>query len=75
MTLKVKIYEMEYSVSPGGIDCWEMDVKTDLYFSRVYSDFKTAGEAINKLIELHPDKELEVEIMSLNAYNKIMERK
>jgi len=74
MTLQAYIFEMEYSCSPGGVDCWELEVRENLGCSTNYSDFKTAGEALECLINLYPDVELNVDIISLAAYNKYMER-
>ena len=65
---------MEYSVSPGGIDCWELEVRDSIGYSTNYSDFKTAGEALDYLITLYPDKIIELDVTSLSAYYKIMER-
>ena len=59
---------MNYSVSPGGIDCWEMDINGYGY-SNNYSDYKTAGDALNHLISLYPNKFIEVDITTLAAYN------
>jgi hypothetical protein len=70
--LKAHIYEMEYSVSPGGIDCWEVTVQK-YGFSSNYSDFKTAGDALNYIINLYPDQTIEAEVISLSVYNKLME--
>jgi len=71
--MKARIFEMEYSVSPGGIDCWELEINEGLGHSSNYSDFDTAGEALNYLITLYPDMEHEVDIISLAAYHKSME--
>lgn len=72
--MKARIFEMEYSVSPGGIDCWELEINEALGHSSNYTDFKTAGDALNYLINLYPDQEHEVDITSLEAYNKFIER-
>jgi len=74
MTLKASIFEMEYSCSPGGIDCWEIEVKEGLGYTTNYTDFKTAGDALNYLISLYPDQYIDVDIKSLIAYHKYMER-
>ena len=71
--MKSRIFEMEYSVSPGGIDCWELEVRDSIGYSTNYSDFKTAGEALNYLLNLYPAVEHEVDIISLAAYYKSME--
>jgi hypothetical protein len=69
MTLKVEIYEMEYSVSPGGVDCWEVNIQ-DYGTSRCVSDFDTAGQALNWVVDQYPDKMIELTVTSLPAYEK-----
>ena len=71
MTLKAYIFEMEYSCSPGGVDCWELETRENLGCSINHGEFKTAGEALNYLISMYPDIEHEVDVISLGAYNKI----
>ena len=73
MTLNAKIYEMEYSCSPGGVDCWEITIQSYGY-SENYSDFKTAGDAVNFLLDKYPSREMNLDITSLGAYNILMER-
>lgn len=63
MTIKAQVYQMEYSCSPGGEDCWEIDVN-----NYCYSDFKTAGDAIHFLLDKYPYKELQLTVQSLNWY-------
>ena len=72
--MKSRIFEMEYSCSPGGIDCWELEVRDSIGYSTNYSDFKTAGEALNFLLDKYPGRELNLDITSLSAYNILMER-
>lgn len=72
MTLNAKIYEMEYSCSPGGVDCWEITIQSYGY-SENYSDFKTAGDAVNFLLDKYPSREMNLDITSLGAYNILME--
>ena len=69
MTLQVQIYEMEYSVSPGGVDCWEVNIE-DYGTSRCVSDFDTAGQALNWVVDQYPDKMIELTVTSLPAYEK-----
>ena len=71
--MKVEIYEMEYSVSPGGKDCWEATVFTGLGHSQTYSEYRSAGEALDHLISVYPGVELEVDVISLEAYNSSKE--
>ena len=66
--LDVEIYEVDYSVSPGGVNCWEMIIG-----DKCYSDFKTAGEALNHILLIYPEKELNVNVMSLATYFKLEE--
>ena len=69
MTLNVEIYEMNYSCSPGGIDCWEATIQGYGY-STTFSDFKTAGDALNYVIDKHPSEVLELSVTSFKAYEK-----
>ena len=71
MTQQVAIYEMEYSCSPGGIDCWETTIN-GYGTSSTASDFKTAGEALNWVLDRYPDEMLELTVVSLPAYEKEM---
>jgi hypothetical protein len=73
MTLNAQIYEMEYSVSPGGIDCWEITIQ-HYGASENYSEFETAGDAVNFLLNKYPGREMNLDITSLAAYNILMER-
>ena len=69
MTLQVLICEMNYSCSPGGVDCWEATIQ-GYGTSTTFSDFKTAGDALNYVIDKYPDEMLELNVMSLEAYEK-----
>jgi hypothetical protein len=71
MTLTVEIYEMNYACSPGGIDCWEATIQ-GYGTSTTISDFKTAGKALNYVIDKYPDEVLNLTVMSLPAYEKTM---
>ena len=66
--LEVEIYEMNYACSPGGVDCWEMTIG-----NKCYSDFKTAGHALDHLLIMYPDSEFNLSVMSLGAYFKLEE--
>jgi hypothetical protein len=72
--MKARIFEMEYSVSTGGIDCWELEIKDSIGYSTSYTDFKTAGDALDYLLHLYPAIEHKVDITSLAAYNSFMEK-
>ena len=67
--LEVEIYEMDYSVSPGGVNCWEANVQ-GYGESKCYSEFKSAGEALNHMLLVYPEQELNVNVMSLATYFK-----
>ena len=69
MTLTVEIYEMNYSCSPGGVDCWEATIN-GYGASTTGSDFKTAGEALNWVLDRYPDEMLELTVVSHPAYEK-----
>ena len=71
MTLKVEIYEMNYACSPGGVDCWEATIQ-GYGTSTTVSDFKTAGKALNYVIDKYPNEVLNLTVMSLPAYEKTM---
>ena len=71
MTLEIEIYEMNYSCSPGGVDCWEATIRKG-YESNCISDFKTAGDALNYIIDKHPNEVLELSVTSFKAYEKEM---
>jgi hypothetical protein len=72
--MRVDLYEMDYSVSPGGVNCWEADVRVSYGNTKNYSDYRSAAEAIEHLMSVYPGVILDVEITSLEAYNKIQER-
>ena len=67
--LEIEIYEVDYSVSPGGVNCWEANVQ-GYGESKCYSDFKSAGEALNHMLLVYPEQELNVNVMSLATYFK-----
>jgi hypothetical protein len=69
MTQQVAIYEMNYSCSPGGVDCWEATIQ-GYGESTTASDFKTAGQALNWVLDRYPDEMLELVVTSLPAYEK-----
>lgn len=71
--MKVALYEMDYSVSPGGINCWEANVYTELGHSINYSEYKSAGEALDHLLSIYPGIELEIDVISLEVYNLLQE--
>ena len=70
--LEIEIYEVDYFVSPGGVNCWEANVQ-GYGESKCYSDFKSAGEALNHMLLVYPEQELNVNVMSLATYFKLEE--
>ena len=69
MTLNVEIYEVNYACSPGGVDCWEATIQ-GYGTSTTLSDFKTAGDALNYVLDKYPNQELDLNVKSLNWYFK-----
>ena len=65
--LKVEIFEVNYSVSPGGVDQWEMNVYLPNHTAHFYG-FKTAGETLEFLLEEYPTQEFNINIKSLEWY-------
>jgi len=59
---KAKVFEIEYSASPGGKDTWAVDVEN---FSYYQEGFNSAGEAVDFLVAKYPTVELEIEVKSL----------
>ena len=70
MTHQIQIYEMNYSCSPGGVDCWEATIQ-GYGASTTVSDFKTAGDVLNYVIDKYPDQMLELNVTTLQAYEKV----
>lgn len=79
--LQVEIFEVDYSVSPGGINQWEMIVhlprplkginsKETAYFT----EFNTLNEALEFVMNHYPTRELNVNIKSLQWYYANEER-
>jgi hypothetical protein len=69
MTKQVAIYEMNYSCSPGGVDCWEATIQ-GYGESTTASDFKTAGQALNWVLDRYPEQLLELTVISQSYYQK-----
>ena len=69
--MRVEIYENE-SVSSGSNNTWEMDVHVKLGHTSNYSDYKTAGHAIDHLVSLYSEERLDVVIYTLANHNKLM---
>ena len=71
--INIDIYEVEYSCSPGGVDCWEMTMELP-YYSPHFGEFATATEALEYAMSLLPTSELCVTIKSLDWYHANEER-
>ena len=71
--MRVDLFEIEYSVSPGGVDCWEAEVYPSIGKTVNYSGYKTAGECIDYLLSEYPGERLNVGIFSLANHHKLME--
>ncbi len=69
MTQQVAIYEMNYSCSPGGVDSWEVTIN-GYGESTTASDFKTAGEALDWVVDRYAGEMLELTVISIPAYEK-----
>ena len=68
--MKVRINEIDYSVSPNGENSWEAEV--NVYgTTNIIQDFKTAGDALNYLINALPTQEIEAEVISVQAWEKM----
>lgn len=70
--MKVDIYEIEYSVSPGGIDCWAVEAPSSSSANLVkYEEgFATAGDALNFVIKLFPKELIEASIKSTKWFHE-----
>lgn len=58
------IYEMEYSVSPGGVDKWEIQERGGEFFQ---GDFDTAEDAISFALLEFEGQELNLNIKNVQA--------
>jgi hypothetical protein len=65
--MKLTIYEINYSVSPGGKDCWAVSSEDTQWHEE---GFDSAGQALECALRLYPDEVLEVEVKSLSWYFK-----
>ena len=62
----VNIYEVEYSCSPGGVDCWELEEVGSDFFQ---GGFDTAEDAISFALKKYDGVELYINIKSLKWYH------
>ena len=66
----VYISEIEYSVSPGGVDTWALEVADQANWNEFYQEgFSSAGEALEFAINKYPKEELKVQVKSLAWYH------
>ena len=75
--MRFTIYEINYSVSPGGKDCWAVEVESGKGVrSRLFyrEGFNSAGQALDFLLEQYPERALEVSVKSLSWYFKNFEK-
>lgn len=70
---KLDIYEVEYSVSPGGIDCWEISERDGDFIA---GDFATINDAITYLMDKYGSEAIDLRIRSLEwLYKKNLREK
>jgi hypothetical protein len=62
----INIYEVEYSCSPGGVDCWELEENGTDFFQ---GGFDTAEDAISFALLKFNGVELNINIKSLKWYH------
>ena len=62
----INIYEVEYSCSPGGVDCWELEENGTDFFQ---GGFDTAENAISSALLKFNGVELNINIKSLKWYH------
>lgn len=60
------IYEVEYSCSPKGIDCWEISERDGDFFG---APFDTAEDAISYALMKFDGEEININIKSLKWYH------
>jgi len=70
--MNVELCEIEYSVSPGGVNQWAVDVRDSLAHS-TYNEFDTVSDAMDWLLNKYPDKELNITLRSLGWYHRMSE--
>lgn len=63
--MKITIYEINYSVSPGGEDTWAVSSEETNWHEE---GFHSAGQALECALRIYPAQILEVEVRSLEWY-------
>jgi hypothetical protein len=69
--MKANLYEIDYSVSPGGINMWGLDVYVSLGNSS-YCEFDTPAQALKWLINKYPKTEFDINVQTLGSYEEKM---
>jgi len=72
--MKVEIWEMEcvqFHYSDNNKNCWDARVYPALGHSSEYSGYNSAGEALDHLLSVYPDVELEVTVTTNAAFYKL----
>ena len=62
--MRIDICETNYSASPVGNNTWDIQITT-YGQTQIIPEQVTAGEALNHLVNLYPNKELQVNIIPL----------
>lgn len=66
--MNAELYEIDYSVSPGGINMWALDIKHSLGNSS-YAEFRNPAQALNWMLKRYPESEINLNIRSMGWYN------
>lgn len=66
--MNAEIYEIDYSVSPVGINMWALEIQQ--YGHSSYAEFKSPAHALKWFMERYPDHELNINIRSIGWFNK-----
>lgn len=64
--MKAALYEIEYSVSPGGKDQWALEVRVGLGHT-FYAEFDTPAQALQHLLDTYGDTEINLDIQTLKS--------
>lgn len=68
--MNADLYEIDYSVSPNGINMWALDIKHSLGNSS-YAEFRTPAQALGWMLKRYPESEIDLNIRSIGWYNKM----
>ena len=67
--MNAELYEIDYSVSPGGINMWALDIKHGLGNSS-YAEFRNPAQALKWMLNRYPESEINLSVKSLAWYFK-----